>query len=119
LNLPGMARLTAAAALAATGGLVLGWLGPAAIRGGLAGSLALFALLLPLGLGLRGLLLGRLRTGRWLSLVLPFYCAFFLVAATGNPQVRGWVTAGAFCAALGFAAVLSWVRRAGQPAPPR
>lgn len=99
--------------------LIVAWLGPAAIRLGPAATIALAALLLPLAVGLRGLLAGRLRTGRWLSLALPFYCAGFLVAAVGNPDARGWVTAGAFCVALGFGAVLSWVRRAGPRAPPR
>ena len=112
-------RLTAAAALLATVVLVVAWLGPAASRAGPLALAALAALLIPLGLGLRGLLLRRLRTGRWLSLVLPFYCAGFLVGAVGNPEARAWVTASAFCVALGFAAVLSWVKRAGQPAPPR
>jgi uncharacterized membrane protein len=112
-------RRTAAAALAATALLLVAWLGPAAIRSGTPGLVALAAVLIPLALGLRGLLLARLRTGRWLSLVLPFYCAGFLVGAVGNPGARGWVTAGAFCAALGFAAVLSWVKRASRPAPTR
>jgi len=112
-------RLTAAVALLATAVLFVAWLGPAASRAGPYSLAALAALLVPLGLGLRGLLLRRLRTGRWLSLVLPFYCAGFLVGAVGNPQARAWVTAGAFCVALGFAAVLSWVKRSGQPPPPR
>jgi uncharacterized membrane protein len=112
-------RLTALAALVATGVLTAAWLGPAAFRAGAAGIAALVLLLLPLGLGLRGLLLARLYTGRWLSLVLPFYGAGFLVAAAGNPEGRGWITASAFSVALAFAAVISWVRRAGRPAPHR
>jgi uncharacterized membrane protein len=114
-----LARLTAAGALAATGLFTLGWLGPAATRTGVVAIVALVVLLIPLALGLRGLVLARLRTGRWLSLVLPFYGAGFLVGAVGDPAARGWATAGAFCLALAFAAVLSWVRRAGQPASPR
>jgi len=112
-------RITATAALAAVALLIVAWLGPAATRSGPLAMAAVATLLLPLALGLRGLLAARLRTGRWLSLVLPFYCAGFLVSAVGNPGARGWVTAGAFFAALGFAAVLSWVKRAGRPAPPR
>lgn len=119
MNPAELSRLTAAAALAATGLLVLAWLGPAASQAGVLGIAALAAILIPLGLGLRGLLLARLRTGRWLSLVLPFYGAGYLVGAVGDPESRGWVTAGAFSVALAFAAVLSWVRRAGRPAPPR
>lgn len=106
-------------ALAATMILIVAWRGPASFRFGPAAVIALAALLLPLAIGLQGLLAGRLRTGRWLSLALPFYCAGFLVAAVGNPEARGWVTAGAFCVALGFGAVLSWVRQAGPQAPPR
>jgi uncharacterized membrane protein len=112
-------RRTATAALAATVLLIVAWLGPAATRAGPLGLAAVAALLLPLALGLRGLVAARLRTGRWLSLVLPFYCAGFLVSAVGNPGARGWVTAGAFFSALGLAAILSWVKRAGRPAPTR
>jgi hypothetical protein len=50
--------------------------------------------------------------------VLPFYGAAVLVAAVGNPGARAWVTAAAFAVALGFAAVLSWVRRSSQTPPP-
>jgi hypothetical protein len=51
--------------------------------------------------------------------VLPFYGAALLVAAVGNPGARAWVTAGAFAVALGFAAVLSWVRWSNRPPPPQ
>lgn len=80
---------------------------------------ALVLLLAPLALGLLGVLRARLRTGRWLSLALPFYGAGFLVAAVGNPGARAWTTAGAFCVALGFAAIISWLRRGAPPAPSR
>ena len=113
-----LARITALVALAATVVLLLGWLAAPALRTGAPTSVALVALLTPLAFGIRGLLLGRLRTGRWLSLVLPFYGAGLLVAAVGNAAARGWVTAGAFALALGFAAVLSWVRQASRT-PPR
>jgi uncharacterized membrane protein len=119
LNQAELSRLTATAALAATGLVTVAWLGPAAGRAGLPAVAALAALLIPLVFGLRGLWLARLRTGRWLSLLLPFYGAGYLVGAVGNPETRGWVTAGAFCIALAFAAVLSWIKRAGQPEPPR
>ena len=114
-----ISRLTATFGIAT--GMLLGiaWLGPAAWRTGLPGMAALAALLAPLGIGLHGLLCARLRTGRWLSLALPFYGAGLLVSAAGDPQARGWITAGAFCMALAFAAVLSWVRQAGQSALPR
>lgn len=114
-----IARLTAIFGIAT--GMVLGvaWLGPPAWRMGLPGMAALVALLAPLGIGLRGLLRARRRTGRWLSLALPFYGAGLLVGAAGDPQARGWITAGAFCMALAFAAVLSWVRQGGQSALPR
>jgi len=112
-------RLTAAVALAAACVVALAWLAPPASRAGAPGVAMLIVLLVPLALGLRGILLGRLRTGRWLSLALPFYGAGVLVAAIGNPEARGWVSAGAFCLALAFAAVISWVRRAGQPAANR
>jgi uncharacterized membrane protein len=113
-----LARITALVALAATVVLLLGWLVAPALRGGASTSFALVALLVPLAFGIRGLLLGRLRTGRWLSLVLPFYGAGLLVAAVGNAAARGWATASAFALALGFAAVLSWVRQASRT-PPR
>jgi uncharacterized membrane protein len=119
VNAIDMPRLTAAAMLAATALVIAAWLGGPAAAVGPIGIVALVILAMPLALGLRGLLLGRLRTARWLSLVLPFYGAGFLVAAVGNPGARGWVTAGAFCVALGFAAVLSWARRSKSPAPPR
>lgn len=106
-------RLTAAAALGATVLVGLAWLGPPAVGAGAVPAVAVLLAALPLLLGLRGLLESRLRTGRWLSLLLPFYGAGFLVAAVGNPGARGWVTAGAFCVALAFAATLSWVKRAG------
>lgn len=108
-------RLTAAGALALAGIVGAAWLGPAALRGGPLAVAALAAVLAPLALGLRGLLQARLRTGRWLTLVLPFYGAALLVAAVGNPGDRGWVTAGAFAVALSFAAILSWVRAAARP----
>jgi uncharacterized membrane protein len=112
-------RLTAAGMLAATALVIAAWLGGAAIAAGPLAIVALMAVVTPLALGLRGLMRGRLRTARWLSLVLPFYGAGFLVAAVGNAEARGWITAGAFCVALGFAAVLSWVRRSGSSAPHR
>jgi uncharacterized membrane protein len=112
-------RLTAATALGATVLVGLAWLGPPAARAGAVPVTAVLLVVLPLLFGLRGLLLSRLRTGRWLSLVLPFYGAGFLVAAVGNPEARGWVTAGAFCVALAFAATLSWVKRATPAVPPR
>lgn len=95
------------------------WLGPGSIRHGWAGAGTLALALAPLALGLAGLLRGRLRTGRWLSLLLPFYAAAFLVGAAGAPAARGWTTAGAFFVALAFAAVLSWVRRSAQAASSR
>lgn len=110
-------RLTAVMALAVTGVALAGWLGPAALAAGGPGILLLALLLLPLALGARGLLRGQLRTGRRLSLVLPFYGAALLVGAFGNPGARGWVTLGAFALALGFAATLSWVRRTAPPRP--
>ncbi len=119
MSATGLPRLTAAAALGATAVLAAAGLGPAAVQSGAAGVAALALLLAPLALGLHGVLRARLRTGRWLSLVLPFYGAGFLVAAVGNPGGRGWTTAGAFCVALGFAAIISWVRRAAPPAPTR
>lgn len=119
MNPQELPRLTAAVALGATVLLICAWLGPAAWRGGAAGIAGLVLLLAPLAAGLRGVLRARLRTGRWLSLVLPFYGAGFLVAAVGGAGARGWTTAGAFCAALGFAAILSWVRRAAPRAAPR
>jgi uncharacterized membrane protein len=119
LNAGELPRLTALVALAATGLLLLGWLGPAALRAGTAGVAMLVLLLLPLGFGIRGLLLARLYTGRWISLVLPFYGAGLLVGAAGNPEARGWITAAAFSVALAFAAVISWVRRAGRGVPRR
>jgi uncharacterized membrane protein len=112
-------RLTAAAALGATVLVGLAWLGPPAVRAGALPATAVLLVVLPLLFGLRGLLQSRLHTGRWLSLVLPFYGAAILVAAVGNPAARGWVTAGAFCIALAFAATLSWVKRATRAAPPR
>lgn len=113
-----LSRVTALIALAATVALLLGWLAAPALRAGAPASVALLVLLAPLATGIRGLLLGRRRTGRWLSLALPFYGAGLLVAAVGNAAARGWVTAGAFALALGFAAVISWVRQA-PPTPPR
>ena len=113
-----LARITAMVALTATVLLLLGWLAAPALRAGVPATVALVGLLAPLAFGIRGLLRGRLRTGRWLSLALPFYGAGLLVAAVGNAAARGWVTAGAFALALGFAAVLSWVRQ-GPQTPPR
>ena len=111
-------RRTAIASLAAAVLVLLGWLGPAAVGHGLPALIALAILLAPLGLGISGLLRARVRTARWLSLLLPFYGAGLLVAAVGNPAARGWVTAGAFAVALGFAAVLSWAKRGAQPPLP-
>lgn len=110
-------RLTAAGALAVTGLAFAGWLGPAARAAGPPGALLLVLVLLPLALGACGMLRRRLRTGRRLSLVLPFYGAVLLVGGFGNPAARGWVTLGAFAVALGFAATLSWVRQAAPPRP--
>jgi uncharacterized membrane protein len=111
-------RFTAASALFAAAALAAAWLGPAALRAGPLATVSLLLGLMPLAAGIRGLLVGGLVTGRWLSLALPFYGAAFLVGAFGAPQARGWATAGAFCIALGFAATLSWVRRAApRPAP--
>lgn len=104
------------AALAATGVCLLGWLGPGALRAGLAHAATLAAALAPLALGLNGLRQLRVRTGRWLSLVLPFYGAAFLVGAAGDAGARAWTTAGAFCAALAFASLISWLRRSGTHA---
>jgi uncharacterized membrane protein len=105
--------------LAATATLIVAWLGATALEHGAPGLAAIAALLAPLALGMHGLWRRRLRTARWLSLVLPFYGAGFLVAAVGNPGARGWVTAGAFCVALAFAAAISWVRRAAPRVQPR
>jgi uncharacterized membrane protein len=116
VNVP---RLLAAAALAGTAAALLGWLASAALAAGWPALLLLAAVLAPLAFGLRGVLRRRLRTARWLSLVLPFYGAAFLVGAAGNSAARGWVTAGAFCAVLAFGASISWVRRSGGPTPPR
>jgi len=118
LNPAELSRRTAIAALLATGLVMAGWLGPAAFRAGAPALVALALALLPIALGVHGLARANLRTGRWLSLVLPFYGAALLVAAVGNPGARAWVTAGAFAVALGFAAVLSWVRRSNRPPPP-
>jgi uncharacterized membrane protein len=117
LNAAELPRQAAIAGLAATTGLVAAWLGGPALGHGTPAVAALAALLAPLAFGIHGLWRRRLRTGRWLSLALPFYGAGLLVAAVGNPGTRGWVTAAAFSVALAFAAVISWVRRAG--APPR
>lgn len=95
------------------------WLGPASIRHGWPAIAALALAMTPLALGLAGLLRERLRTGRWLSLLLPFYAAGFLVGAAGAPAARASTTIGAFCVALAFAAVLSWVRRSAQAAASR
>lgn len=112
------ARAVAIGALAATGVCLAGWLAPV-IRGGWPGVALLLLLLLPLGLGVRGLARAQPRTAQWLSLVLPFYAAGFLVGAAGNPGARGWVTAGAFAVALAFGAAVSWVRRGAPDARPR
>jgi uncharacterized membrane protein len=117
LNAAEVPRVTAIVALSATGLAMAGWLGPGALAVGVPGVLLLALLLAPLALGVRGLLLGRLRTARQLSLLLPFYGAGLLVGAFGNPGTRGWITAGAFALALAFAAVLSWVRRMAPPRP--
>ena len=110
---PDTARITGMTALAATGLCLLGWLSPDALRAGLVQAAILAASIAPLALGLNGLRQSRLRTGHWLSLVLPFYGAAFLVGAAGDPDARAWTTAGAFCTALAFASVISWVRRSG------
>jgi uncharacterized membrane protein len=113
------ARAVALFALAGTLVCIAGWLLPAARANGWPGIVILLLVLAPLVLGLRGLALARLRTARWLSLLLPFYGALFLVGAVGNPDARGWVTAGAFAAALGFGAVVGWVRRGAPDARAR
>lgn len=102
--------------LAAAGLSLLAWLGPVALRAGLVEVALLGAVLVPLGLALNGLRRSRLRTGRWLSLVLPFYGAAFLVGAAGDPGARAWTTAGAFFTALAFASLISWVKRSGTRA---
>lgn len=112
------ARAVAIAALGVTAVCVAGWLAPAG-RDAWPGWVLVGALLLPLLLGMRGLLRGRPRTARWLSLVLPFYAAAFLVGAVGNPGARGWMTAGAFAVALAFGAAVSWVRRGAPGARPQ
>lgn len=119
MNSASLALSTAVASLATTLVLAAAWLGPGALRGGLLAGLLLVLILAPLALGILGLLASRLRTGRWLSLALPFYGAACLVAAVGEPAARGLASAAAFCVALGFAATLSWVRRAGPPGSPR
>ncbi|HKK02781.1 MAG TPA: DUF2069 domain-containing protein [Gammaproteobacteria bacterium] len=100
-------------ALAATGLCLFGWLGPDALRAGLIQAAILAVSIAPLAFGLDGLRRSRLRSGRWLSLVLPFYGAAFLVGAAGDAEARGWTTAGAFFSALAFASLISWVRRSG------
>lgn len=119
MSLARTARLTATAALAGTMLAAAAWLAPGAGRHGWTGIAVLVLVLAPLALGLWGLLRERLRTGRWLSLLLPFYAAGFLVGAAGDPAARSWTTLGAFCVALAFAATLSWVRRSAQAASPR
>lgn len=115
----GVARRTTAVALAVAGSCLALWLGPAAAAVGAGGLIAVVILLLPLALGLRGVLLDRLQTGRRLSLLLPFYGAAVLVAAVGRPESRAWATVAAFAFALAFAATLSWVRRASATAASR
>lgn len=119
MNPASLARSTAVASLATTLLLAATWLGPGAVRGGVLAGLLLALILAPLALGILGLLASSLRTGRWLSLALPFYGAACLVAAVGEPAARGLASAAAFSLALGFAATLSWVRRAGPPGSPR
>jgi uncharacterized membrane protein len=119
LSAPELPRRAALVMLAATAVLIAAWLGGPALAHGAAGVAAVAALLAPLALGIHGLWRSQLRTGRWLSLVLPFYGAGFLIAAVGNPEARGWVTTGAFFVALAFAAAISWVRRAAPQARPR
>ncbi len=119
MNPADVRRVIAAAALAGTAAALLGWQASGALAGGWLGALLLAAVVAPLAFGLNGVLRRRLRTARWLSLVLPFYGAAFLVGAAGNPGARGWVAAGAFCAVLAFGTSISWVRRAGGPTPPR
>jgi uncharacterized membrane protein len=113
------ARAVTLLALAGTMICIAGWLLPLASASGWPGIALLLLVLAPLALGWRGLALARLRTARWLSLLLPFYGALFLVGAVGNPDARGWVTAGAFAAALAFGAVLGWVRRGAPDARSR
>ncbi|NGP51905.1 DUF2069 domain-containing protein [Thioalkalivibrio sp. XN8] len=113
------ARAVAIASLAVTGACLAGWLAPVAGDGGWPGVGLLLLLLLPLGLGVIGLARAQPRTAQRLSLLLPFYAAGFLVGAVGNPEARGWVTAGAFAVALAFGAAVSWVRRGAPDARPR
>lgn len=113
------ARAVALLALAGTVICIAGWLLPPATANGWPGIVILLLVLAPLALGLRGLALARLRTARWLSLLLPFYGALLLVGAAGNPDARGWVTAGAFATALAFGAVVGWVRRGAPDARSR
>ncbi len=113
------ARVVALGALAGTLACLTAWLLPPAIANGWPGIAILLLVLVPLLLGLRGLALARLRTARWLSLLLPFYGALLLVGAVGNPGARGWVTAGAFAVALAFGAVVGWVRRGAPDARSR
>ncbi|WP_240901387.1 DUF2069 domain-containing protein [Thioalkalivibrio sp. XN279] len=113
------ARAVALLALAGTVVCVAGWLLPQAAASGWPGTAILLLVLAPLLLGLRGLALARLRTARWLSLLLPFYGALFLVGAVGNPDARGWVSAGAFSATLAFGAAVGWIRRGAPDARSR
>jgi uncharacterized membrane protein len=113
------ARAVALLALAGTVVCLAGWLLPQAAAGGWPGMVILLLVLAPLLLGLRGLAMARLRTARWLSLLLPFYGALFLVGAVGNPGARGWVSAGAFAAALAFGAAVGWIRRGAPDARSR
>lgn len=113
------ARAVAIAALALTAVCVAGWLAPVARDWGWPGAALIVALWVPLALGITGLASGKPRTARWLSLVLPFYAAVFLVGAVGNPDARGWMTAGAFAVVLAFGAAVSWVRRGAPGARPQ
>jgi uncharacterized membrane protein len=114
-----IARAVALCALAGTVVCIAGWLLPQAAAGGWPGMVILLLVLAPLLLGLRGLAMARLRTARWLSLLLPFYGALFLVGAVGNPGARGWVSVGAFAVALAFGAVVGWIRRGAPDARSR
>ena len=112
-------RAVALVALAGTAVCIAGWLLPPAVAAGWPGVAILLVVLAPLLLGLRGLALARLRTARWLTLLLPFYGALFLVGAVGNPGARAWVSAGAFAVALAFGAAVGWIRRGAPDARSR
>jgi uncharacterized membrane protein len=108
-----VARRAALAGLAGTSSAVIAL----PIAAGLAAPAAVIIValsVLPLLAAMAGIGRAHRPTGRWTSLVLPFYAAGCLVAAAGDPALRGWASGGAFAAALAFAAVIAWVRRASR-----